>query len=346
MIRFNSDYTEGAHPEILRLLEETNYQQTDGYGMDEWCSKARDLIREACDCPGADVHFLVGGTQTNAAVIAAALRPYEGAISADTGHINVHETGAVEHTGHKVLALPSKDGKITAKQVRRCIEEHFASPAFEHTVKPGLVYISYPTEYGTIYTRQELEDIHEVCKQYSIPFFIDGARLGYGLMCPECDIELDDLARLCDIFYIGGTKVGALFGEAVVVPDPSELPNFRYMIKQSGGMLAKGRLLGIQFAALFTDGLYLKISKHAIAMSEKIRKALTELGFRIYIESPTNQQFFVLTREQFDEITKEFALDLNCEVDGGVVARACTSWATKEENVDRFIEELKRISNK
>jgi len=343
MIRFNSDYTEGAHPAILRLLEETNYQQTDGYGMDEWCEKARELIRQACGCPGADVHFLVGGTQTNAAVIAACLRSYEGAISADTGHINVHETGAVEHTGHKVLALPSKDGKITAAQVSDYIEAHYASPAFEHTVRPGLVYISYPTEYGTIYSRKELEDLHSVCRENGIPLFIDGARLGYGLECPECDITLPDLAKLCDVFYIGGTKVGALFGEAVVVPDPAVLPNFRYMIKQSGGMLAKGRLLGIQFTALFTDGLYFEVSKHAIAMSEKIRKALNELGFRIYIPSPTNQQFFVLTREQFDEITKEFALDLNCPVEGGVVARACTSWATKEENVDRFIEALKRF---
>ena len=345
MIRFNSDYTEGAHPEILRLLEETNFQQTDGYGTDEWCEKARGLIREACRCPGADVHFLVGGTQTNATVIAAALRPYEGAISADTGHINVHETGAIEHTGHKVLALPSKDGKISAEQVRTYIEEHFASPAFEHTVRPGLVYISYPTEYGTIYSRDELTALHDVCREYGIPLFVDGARLGYGLACSECDITLAELAGLCDVFYIGGTKVGALFGEAVVVPNPDTLPHFRYMIKQGGGMLAKGRLLGIQFTALFTDDLYMKISRHAIALSDRIRKALTELGFRIYIDSPTNQQFFVIGKKQFDELTKDFALDLNCFLGEDVVARACTSWATKEENVELFIEELKKISS-
>jgi threonine aldolase len=343
MIRFNSDYTEGACPEILRLLEETNYQQTDGYGTDEWCDKARKLIKDACGCPEAAVHFLVGGTQTNATVIAAVLKPYEGAISADTGHINVHETGAVEHTGHKVLALPSKDGKISADQVRICLEEHFASPAFEHTVKPGICYISYPTEYGTIYSRSELEELHAVCRKYRIPLFIDGARLGYGLACSECDITLKDLAQLCDIFYIGGTKVGALFGEAVVIPDPSLLPTFRYMIKQGGGMLAKGRLLGIQFAALFTDDLYMRISRDAIAQSDRIRKAITDLGFKVYIDSPTNQQFFVLTRDQFNEITKEFALDLNCTMKDGVVARACTSWATKPENVDRFIEALERI---
>lgn len=345
MIRFNSDYTEGAHPEILRLLEETNYEQTDGYGTDEWCEKARGLIREACGCPEAGVHFLVGGTQTNATVIAACLRSYEGVISADTGHINVHETGAVEHTGHKVLALPSKDGKISASQVRACITEHFASPAFEHTVRPGMVYISFPTEYGTIYSRKELEELHGVCLEYGIPLFIDGARLGYGLACSECDITLEDLPRLCDVFYIGGTKVGALFGEAVVIPDPSVIPNFRYMIKQGGGMLAKGRLLGIQFAALFTDGLYMKISKHAIELSDRIRAALIELGYRIYIDSPTNQQFFIIGKDKFYELTKEYALDLNCFLGSDdVVARACTSWATKEENVDRFIEELKRIS--
>ena len=345
MIRFNSDYTEGAHPEILRLLEETNFDQTDGYGTDEWCEKARGLIREACGCTGADVHFLVGGTQTNATVIAAILRPFEGVISADTGHINVHETGAVEHTGHKVLALPSTDGKITATQVRNCMEEHFASPAFEHTVRPGMVYISFPTEYGTIYSSKELEDLHAVCSEYGTPLFIDGARLGYGLACSECDITLPELAKLCDVFYIGGTKVGALFGEAVVVPDPSVLPSFRYMIKQGGGMLAKGRLLGIQFTALFTDDLYMKISKHAIEMSDRIRKALTDLGLRIYIDSPTNQQFFVIGKDRFDEITKKFALDLNCFIGDEVVARACTSWATKEENVELFIEELKRIAN-
>lgn len=344
MIRFNSDYTEGAQPEILRLLEETNYQQTDGYGTDEWCEKARNLIREACECPGADVHFLVGGTQTNATVIAAVLRPYEGAISADTGHINVHETGAIEHTGHKVLALPSKDGKISADQVRDCLKEHFASPAFEHTVRPGIVYISYPTEYGTIYTRDELSSLHDVCREYGIPLFIDGARLGYGLACSECDITLPDLAKLSDIFYIGGTKVGALFGEAVVVPDPAKLPNFRYMIKQGGGLLAKGRLLGIQFTALFTDDLYMKVSRHAIEQSDRIRSALNELGFRIYIDSPTNQQFFVIRKDKFDELTKEFALDLNCFLgDEDVVARACTSWATKEENVDLFISALNRL---
>ncbi|MBQ4240032.1 MAG: low specificity L-threonine aldolase [Oscillospiraceae bacterium] len=344
MIRFNSDYTEGAHPEILRLLEETNFQQTEGYGMDEWCEKARDLIRKACEGPEAEVHFLVGGTQTNATVIAAALRPYEGAISADTGHIHVHETGAVEHTGHKVLALPSVDGKINAGQVRKCLEEHFASPAFEHTVRPGMVYISYPTEYGTIYTKEEMEALHGVCREYGIPLFVDGARLGYGLACSECDVTLPEFARLCDIFYIGGTKVGALFGEAVVVPDPAILPNFRYMIKQGGGMLAKGRLLGIQFTALFTDDLYMKVSKHAIEQSDRIRAALKELGYRIYIDSPTNQQFFVIDKAKYDELTKEFALDLNCFLENGeVVARACTSWATKEENVDRFIDKLKRI---
>ena len=341
MIRFNSDYTEGAHPEILRLLEETNYQQTDGYGTDEWCEKARNLIREACECPGADVHFLVGGTQTNASVIAAVLRPYEGAVSADTGHINVHETGAIEHTGHKVLALPSKDGKISADQVRNCLKEHFASPAFEHTVRPGIVYISYPTEYGTIYSRDELRSLHDVCREYGIPLFIDGARLGYGLACSECDITLPDLARLSDIFYIGGTKVGALFGEAVVVPDPTKLPNFRYMIKQGGGLLAKGRLLGIQFAALFTDDLYMEIGKTAIEAAGRIQAALVRKGYRLWQESPTNQLFIIMENSKLEEFGRKVEYSFWEKYDDShTVIRLVTDWGTTPEEIEALISIL------
>ena len=254
MIRFNCDYLEGAHPRIIERLTETNFVQTPGYGEDEYCERARAIIREKCGAPDAYVQFLVGGTQTNTTVIASVLRPYQGVLSANTGHINAHETGAIEATGHKVLALPSEDGKVTAAQVQEAYDEHWADASHEHIVQPGMVYISHPTENGTLYKKEELKSLYETCRKLGLPLFLDGARLGYGLMSEGTDLTWEDLAAYTDVFYIGGTKVGALFGEAVVITDPALAKDFRYMIKQRGGMLAKGRLLGLQFETLLKDG--------------------------------------------------------------------------------------------
>lgn len=271
MIYFNSDYLEGAHPAIMERLMQTNMEQTVGYGEDEYCAAAREKIKAACQAPDADVHFLVGGTLTNTTVIASVLRPYQGVLSATSGHINCHETGAIESSGHKVLTLPTDNGKITAKQVEDYYNWHHFSPDYEHMVMPGMVYISLPTEGGTLYSKAELTELYEVCKKCSLPLFIDGARLGYGLTCDDCDLTLPEVAHLCDIFYIGGNKVGALFGEAVVVMNPALKKDFRFMMKQRGGMLAKGRLLGLQFDTLFTDDLYFKISRHANEMAKNTR---------------------------------------------------------------------------
>ena len=267
MILFTSDYTEGAHPRIIEKLAETNMEQTVGYGEDPYCEEAREAIKKVCEAPEADVHFLVGGTQTNFTVISSILRPFQGVICADSGHINVHETGAVEATGHKVLALPSKEGKITGQQIKEYYDLHWSDESHEHIVQPKMVYISHPTEVGTLYTKAELEDISTVCKECGLYLFLDGARMGYGLMAPGTDVTLPDIAKCCDVFYIGGTKVGALFGEAVVITNPCLKQDFRYCIKQKGGMLAKGRLLGVQFLELFIDVLYYEISKHAIDMA-------------------------------------------------------------------------------
>ena len=315
--------------------------QTSGYGMDPICEHARQLIREACQAPNALVQFLVGGTQTNATVIASALRPYQGVLCATTGHINAHETGAVEHTGHKVLALPEKDGRISAEQIREALVSHFADGNAEHVVQPGMVYISMPTEVGTTYSLAELTAISQVCREYQVPLFVDGARLGYGLASPDCDVTLADLARLADVFYIGGTKQGALFGEAVVITNPALQKDFRYNIKQNGGMLAKGRLLGIQFETLFTDNLYMRLSEHAIQMAMRIKDALARKGYRMYIDSPTNQQFPIMDRATYDRLSKSFLFDYwGAEDEEHVVVRICTSWATKEENVNLLISEL------
>ena len=315
--------------------------QTSGYGMDPICEHARQLIREACQAPNALVQFLVGGTQTNATVIASALRPYQGVLCATTGHINAHETGAVEHTGHKVLALPGKDGRISAEQIREALVSHFADGNAEHVVQPGMVYISMPTEVGTTYSLAELTAISQVCREYQVPLFVDGARLGYGLASPDCDVTLADLARLADVFYIGGTKQGALFGEAVVITNPALQKDFRYNIKQNGGMLAKGRLLGIQFETLFTDNLYMRLSEHAIQMAMRIKDALAWKGYRMYIDSPTNQQFPIMDRATYDRLSKSFLFDYwGAEDEEHVVVRICTSWATKEENVNLLISEL------
>ena len=341
MIQFQCDYNEGAAPQIMQRLVETNMEQTVGYGCDDYCDRARQLIREACDAPDALVQFLVGGTQTNATIIASALRPYQGVLCASTGHINVHETGAIEHSGHKVLPLPSDNGLITAEQVRTALKEHFSDGSAEHMVQPGMVYVSYPSEVGTLYTKQELEAIGQVCREYGIPLFVDGARLGYGLMSPESDLTLKDLARIADVFYIGGTKQGALFGEAVVINDKQIQKDFRYNIKQNGGMLAKGRLLGIQFETMFTNGLYFTLAKHAIDEAMRIKEALTAKGYSFMKVSPTNQQFPILTNAKYEELSKDFLFDYWCRMDEEHVAvRICTSWGTKSENVEKLIKAL------
>ena len=338
MLHFASDYQEGAHPEILRRLIETNSVSTAGYGTDEYCESARAKIREACRCPGAEVHFLMGGTQTNATVIGALLRPYQGVVAADSGHISVHEAGAVELGGHKVLTLPQRQGKISAEQVRRCCESYRQDENRDHLVMPGMGYISQPTEFGTLYSLRELEDLHRVCREFGIPLYADGARLAYALGCRQNDAGLADLARLCDVFYIGGTKCGALFGEAVVIPKPDTIPHFFSMIKQHGALLAKGRLLGVQFDALFTDGLYERIGRPAVALADRIRAALREQGRLQAFEAPTNQIFLILTREELSRLSEkiEFSFWENTE-DGRTVVRAATSWSTDEEKADALI---------
>lgn len=344
MIRFASDYTEGAHPSILAALTKTNYEQNPGYGEDPHCARAAQLIRKACDTPNASIHFLVGGTQTNTIVISSLLKPYQGALCPESGHINVHETGSVEATGHKILPLPAKDGKITAEQVRKACDAHRNDASFEHIVQPGLVYISHPTEYGTLYTLQELTDLSAVCRQYGLPLFLDGARLGYGLASPETDVTLPDIARLCDVFYIGGTKVGALFGEAVVFSTPELATNFRYMIKRGGGMLAKGWLLGIQFETLFENGLYFDLGKNAVTLAYRIRDAFREKGISFIMESPTNQQFPVLNNEQLEKLSREFSFTPWETVDAEHSAvRFCTSWATGEEQVEKLLRAIRSL---
>lgn len=320
---------------------ETNFEQTVGYGNDQHCANARKLIREICEAPNADVHFLVGGTQTNATIISSILKPYQCVICADTGHINVHETGAIEHGGHKCFALPGKDGLITASQIEKVLKTHFEDDEPEHCVQPGLVYISFSSEYGTIYSSTELQLISEVCHSYGIPLMIDGARMGYALMSEECDITLPELAQLADVFYLGGTKQGALFGEAVVIMNDNLKKDFRYNIKQGGGMLAKGRLLGIQFETLFTDNLYFDIARHADHEAMRIKKALQENGYPFLIESPTNQQFPILPNDLIEELSKDFLFSAWEKVDEDhTCIRICTSWATKSENVDKLIAML------
>lgn len=343
MIYFNSDYTEGCHPAILARLAETNLEQTTGYGMDDYCAQAAEKIKEACQAPNADVHFLVGGTQTNVTVISAALRPYQGAITAASGHINVHETGALEACGHKCLTLESADGKLTAQQIAACVDGHFADGSAEHMVQPKLVYISNPTELGTIYKHEELCEISRVCRKRGIYLFVDGARLGYGLACRENDMTLADIAELADVFYIGGTKVGALFGEAVVITNDELKKDFRYSIKQHGGMLAKGRLLGIQFLTLFEENRYFEISAHAARLAEKLRDELADMGVTFFVDSPTNQQFPILPDAVLTELEKKYVYEYQKRVDERHSAvRFCTSWATKEENVDALIADIRK----
>ena len=338
MIQFQCDYSEGAHPRILERMMQTNFEQTVGYGEDHYCEMARVLVEKACGRPDADVHFLVGGTQANATVISSVLRPHQGVLCVRSGHINVHETGAIEHSGHKVLALEGTNGLLSAESVRKAMEDHLAEDGPEHTVQPGMVYISFSTEVGTVYTLSQLQELSAVCREYGLPLFIDGARMGYGLASEGCDVTLNDIARLADVFYIGGTKQGALFGEAVVIVNESLKKDFRYFIKQNGGMLAKGRLLGIQFMTLFEDGLYFELSEHAVAQAMRIRDAFASKGYRFLVDSPTNQQFPILPNSEMDRLSADFKFSVWQKIDESHTAvRFCTSWATKAEAVDALL---------
>lgn len=343
-ILFQCDYNEGAHPLILERLLATNMEQTPGYGEDVYCMQAAEKIKAACEDDSLAVHFLVGGTQTNLTVIDAVLRSHQGVLCAVTGHINVHETGAIEACGHKVLGLASRDGKITATQVEEAYISHQNDSAREHVVQPGMVYISNPTELGTLYSQAELKALHQVCRKYNLPLFLDGARLGYGLTAPDNDLSLADIARYTDVFYIGGTKVGALFGEALVISSDALKKDFRYFIKQKGAMLAKGRLLGIQFDTLFTDDLYFDISRKAILQAEQIRTALEEKGFPFLVANRTNQIFPILPDALLEELGERFCYSYERRIDETHSAvRFCTSWATKDENVESLVQAIRAL---
>lgn len=338
MLSFESDYVEGAHEEILKRLLETNLEPLPGYGADHYCESAKKKIREACGCPDAGIYFLTGGTQTNQIVIDSVLQPYEGVVAAVTGHVSGHEAGAIEYTGHKVLTLPQHQGKLWAEDLKELLENFYGDENHEHMVFPGMVYISHPTEYGTLYTKNELSALSEVCRKFDIPLYLDGARLGYGLMSYDTDVSLKDIAGLCDVFYIGGTKVGALCGEAVVFSRGKTPAHFMTRVKQHGGLLAKGRLLGIQFDTLFTDNLYERISRHAIDMAELLKSGLREKECSFFMDSPTNQQFVVLENDKIAELKKRVSFSFWEKADDThTVVRFATSWATKEESIRELI---------
>lgn len=341
MLSFANDYSEGAHPAVLEALVRTNMQQEPGYGEDAFCASAREKIRAACGDPTADVFFLAGGTQTNQVIISSMLASYEGVVACTTGHVSAHEAGAIEYSGHKVLTVPQHEGKLWASELEGYLADFYADESHDHMVFPGMVYISHPTEYGTLYELSELEAIHEVCARYHLPLFLDGARLGYGLVTPGTDVTLQDVTRLTDVFYIGGTKVGALIGEAVVFPRGGMPAHFVTMVKQRGALLAKGRVLGIQFDTLFTDGLYTRIAQNAIACADVLRAALRERGYRFLVENPTNQVLVVLDNERYRELSQQVAMSFWEKVDDthtGV--RFATSWATRMEDVEALIKLL------
>ena len=337
MLHFECDYACGAADVVLQALIDTNNEQHCGYSEDEICDRARRLILDKCNAPDAHVHFVVGGTQANLMVIAAALRPFEGVLCADTGHINVHETGAVEATGHKVLGLPNTNGKITAAQVRQAYEKHIADASFEHIVRPGMVYLSHPTELGTLYTRQELQDMSDTCRELGLPLFVDGARLGYGLAAmPEVDLPF--LASVCDAFYIGGTKVGLLFGEAIVIANEDIHRYFRYHIKQRGGMLAKGRLLGVQFEAILKNDDYVRLSRTANRCAQEIKEKFLQYGCELFSDTIANQVFPILPDDVCEKLTKDFVFSVWEKLDGGKTAvRFCTNVTTSREDVDKLL---------
>lgn len=334
MYSFESDYTEGAAKEILARLVETNLDQQTGYGHDKYCLSACEKIKKACKNEDAQVYFLVGGTQTNQIVIASMLNLYEGVIAVDSGHINVHESGAIEYTGHKVLPLPEHLGKLDADELSAYLADFYDGSSRENMVYPGMVYISHPTEYGTLYSLSELENISSVCREYDIPLFLDGARLGYGLMSRQTDVTLPDIARLCDVFYIGGTKVGALCGEAVVFTKNNMPKHFEHIAKKHGALLAKGRLLGVQFDTLFTDDLYFKLGKHGIDAAEKLKEIFTSKGYRLFLDSPTNQQFVILENETLKRLEKSVGFCFWEKYDENhTVVRFATGWATTDEAI-------------
>lgn len=337
MLHFDSDYMEGALPEIMRRLIDTNLDQTVGYGCDQHCAHAREMIVKACGLAGADVHFLVGGTHTNSTVVDCLLRSYQGVLAAVTSHINAHEAGTIEAAGHKVLTLPEHDGKIDARDIHGYVTGFFADESHQHMVEPGMVYITHPTEYGTLYTLDELEAISATCREHGLPLYLDGARLGYGLAAEGTDVTLRDIARLCDVFYIGGTKVGALFGEAVV-SRPGLMRGFFAMMKQHGALLAKGRLLGLQFETLFSDGLYARAGRHAVELAQKLKRAFVAKGYKLLLDSPTNQQFVVMPNDTIDRLARYATFEL-WEPRGQkqTTVRFVTSWATRDEAVDALI---------
>lgn len=341
MIHFDSDYMEGAHPELMRRLMETNLEQTPGYGTDCYTREAEQRILDACGLPQGHVHFLIGGTQTNATVIDGLLAHHEGVLAAVTAHINTHEAGAIEAAGHKVITLPQHDGKVSADDVARYLQDFYADETWEHMVAPGMVYITHPTEEGSLYTLAELEALSRVCRANRLPLYLDGARLGYGLTAEGTDVTLRDVAQLCDAFYIGGTKCGALFGEAVVVSRPELLPHFFTLIKQHGALLAKGRLLGVQFATLFTDHLYERIARHAVELAQRLKHGFTAKGYRLMIDSPTNQQFVILPNDVIDRLREHASFELwGPRGESETPVRFVTSWATRDEDVEKLIEML------
>ncbi len=340
MLSFETDYIQGAHPRLLERLVETNLEPQSGYGEDIYCTSAKEKLRAAFDCPEADIFFLVGGTQTNAVVIDTVLHAGEGVLAAENGHVAVHEAGAIEYTGHKVLTLPGHDGKVAAADVQAYLDKFYGDATWSHMVAPGMVYISHPSEFGTLYTKAELTALSQVCRRAGIPLFLDGARLGYGLMSRETDVTAADIARLCDVFYVGGTKVGALCGEAVVFPRGDMPPRFLTLVKQHGALLAKGRLLGVQFDALFTDGLYWQISRQAIDRAEQLKALFRNKGYTFARETSTNQQYILLEDTRLAELQRRVVCSFWEKPDAAhTVVRFCTSWATTEDEL-RQLEQL------
>lgn len=340
MISFTSDYIAGAHPAILQALVDSNLEVLGGYGSDKYCDSTKAKIAEACQLPNAQVELITGGTQTNQLIIDSMLKPFEGVVAATTGHVACHEAGAIEYTGHKVLTVPGKDGKVIISAFEEYLETFYGDENHEHMVFPGMLYISHPTEYGTLYTKAELEQLAAICHKYDMRLYLDGARLAYGLMSSNTDVTLPDLARICDVFYIGGTKCGALCGEAVVFTKNNRPAHFVNFVKKHGALLAKGRVLGVQFDALFTDGLYYQIGKHGISMAERVVKLLTSKGYQMFLDSPTNQQFVVLENTKLAELSQEVQLGFWEKYDDThTVMRFATSWSTTEEDMKK-LEEL------
>lgn len=341
MYSFKNDYSEGAHPKILNSLIESNLEQNDGYGEDKYSLKAIELLKQKIKSDNIDIHLFSGGTQTNLTAISAFLRPHEAAIAASTGHILVHETGAIEATGHKIISMESKDGKLTADDIKSALDNH----TDEHMVKPKLVYISNPTEIGSIYSKSEIEKISKLCKDNNLIFFIDGARLGSALCSSENDLELSDLARFADAFYIGGTKNGALLGESMVICKDSLKEDFRFHMKQKGALLAKGKVLGVQFLELFKDDLYFDLAKHANKMAEILSSNIKSLGYNFLVHSPSNQLFPIFPNNIIEKLQQKYLFYIWSKIDeNNSSIRLVTSWATREDAVLGFIEDLKNFS--